>query len=402
MINTLQATILKIRLAAASAALIFVVVLGAAVFTPRSAQAQTFSDLYSFTGGSDGGEPLEGVIRDKAGNLYGTTFQNGAGFGVVFKVTATGTESVLYTFTGGADGGDPYPSLIMDTAGNLYGTTFAGGSSNCAGGCGVVFKVDKNGKETVLYSFKGGTTDGCGPGAPLIRDKAGNFYSTTGTCGASNFGTVFKLTKSGKETVLHSFGGTPSDGQYPYCGALLMDKLGNLYGVTDTGGASGEGALFKLSKSGKETLLHSFAGGSDGFLVFGGPVADKAGNLYGTADDGGSSNAGIVWKVSKKGKETVLHTFTGGTSDGANPIAGVILDAKGNLYGQTSSGGASGDGTVYELDTKGKITLLHSFDGSDGGTPWAGLLLRDAKGNFYGTTMAGGSGGKGTVWQITK
>jgi uncharacterized repeat protein (TIGR03803 family) len=412
MMNTLQPTILKIRLAAASAALMFVVVLGSAVFTTHSAQAQTFTDhsaqaqtftsLYSFTGGSDGGEPLEGLLRDKDGNLYGTTFQYGAGYGVVFKVTETGTESVLYSFTGGADGADPYPSLITDTAGNLYGTALAGGSSNCSGGCGVVFKVDKNGTETVLYSFKGGTTDGCGPGAPLIRDSAGNFYGTTGECGASGFGTVFKLPNGGKEKVLHSFAGTPSDGQYPYYGALLIDKEGNLYGVTDTGGASGDGTLFKLSKTGKETLLHSFAGGTDGDLVFGGPVADKDGNLYGTADLGGSSGAGIVWKVSKKGKETVLHTFAGGSSDGANPIAGVILDAKGNLYGQTQGGGASGDGTVYELSTKGKITLLHSFDGSDGATPWGGLLLRDAKGNFYGTTMGGGSSGKGTVWQLTK
>jgi uncharacterized repeat protein (TIGR03803 family) len=156
-----------------------------------------------------------------------------------------------------------------------------------------------------------------------------------------------------------------------------------------------------LSKSGKLTLLHSFAGGSDGFLPFGGPVADKDGNLYGTADDGGSSNAGIVWKVSKKGKETVLHTFAGGSSDGANPLAGVILDAKGNLYGQTSSGGSSNDGTVYKLNKKGNLTLLHSFDGSDGQTPWGGLLLQDTKGNLYGTTQSGGSSGKGTVWQLT-
>jgi uncharacterized repeat protein (TIGR03803 family) len=401
MTNTLQHRVSRIGLAAASAALTFVVVLLLATITTPSAQAQTLTDLYSFTGGTDGGEPLEGLIQDKDGNLYGTTFQYGSGYGVVFEVSASGTESVLYSFTGGADGGYPYASLIMDKAGNLYGTALAGGSSNCDGGCGVVFKVDKAGKETVLHSFKGGTTDGCGPGAPLIRDSAGNFYGTTGTCGASSLGTVFKLTKSGKETVLHSFAGAPSDGQYPYYGALLMDKEGNLYGVTDTGGASGDGTLFKLSKSGKLTLLHSFAGGSDGFLPFGGPVADKDGNLYGTADDGGSSNAGIVWKVSKKGKETVLHTFAGGSSDGANPLAGVILDAKGNLYGQTSSGGSSNDGTVYKLNKKGNLTLLHSFDGSDGQTPWGGLLLQDTKGNLYGTTQSGGSSGKGTVWQLT-
>jgi uncharacterized repeat protein (TIGR03803 family) len=385
------------------AALMSVAVLLFGLVTIPSAHAQTLTDLYSFTGGTDGGQPFEGVIRDTKGNFYGTTSQYGSGFGVVYEVSAAGTETVLYTFTGGADGGLPHSSLLMDATGNLYGTTFVGGSGCGSSGCGVVFKLDKAGKETVLYSFKGGTADGCDPGAPLVRDKAGNFYGTTGQCGASNFGTVFKLTKSGKETVLHNFAGPPSDGQYPYYGALLIDKQGNFYGITDSGGASGNGTLFKLSKSGTLTLLHSFAGGSsDGELPFGGPVADKNGNLYGTTDNGGSSNVGIVWKVSKKGKETVLHNFTASQSDGAHPFAGVILDAKGNLYGSTMYGGAIGVGTVYELNTKGALTLLHSFDGSDGQTPWAGLLLRDSKGTLYGTTRIGGTGGEGTLWQLTK
>ncbi len=393
-----RSCISKIHRWAATAALplLFVLMLGVAA-TP-AAQAQTFSDLYNFTGGPDGGTLLGGLLQDKTGKLYGATYLGGRGFGVVFKVDTSGTETVLYTFTGGTDGAYPYAGVIRDTAGNLYGITVAGGSSRN----GVVFKVDTSGKETVLYSFKGGTTDGCGPGAPLLRDKAGTLYGTTGECGASNYGTVFKLTKSGKETVLHSFAGGSSDGQYPYYGALIMDEEGNLYGITDTGGAYSLGTLFELSKSGKETLLHSFGGTGDGGLPLGGPVADKDGNLYGTTKIEGSSSAGIVWKVSKKGVETVLHNFAGGSSDGASPFAGVILDAKGNLYGQTSGGGTSGYGTVYELNRKGKLTLLHSFDGSDGQAPWAGLLVRDHKGNLYGTTEFGGSGHNGTVWQITK
>ena len=390
-------------LRAASVALAFVVVLVLGLVATQSAQAQTFADLYNFTGSSDGGYPYAGLVRDAAGNLYGTTYQGGSsGFGVVFKVDTKGTETVLHSFTGASEGEGPYAGLIQDAAGNLYGTTTYGGSSNCSDGCGVVFEVDPSGKETVLYGFNGGTTDGCGPAAPLLRDKAGNLYGTTGECGASNYGTVFKLSKGGKETLLHSFAGGTSDGQYPYYGALIMDKAGNLHGVTDSGGVSGSGTLFKLSKSGKETLLHGFGGSGDGGLPFGGPVVDKDGNLYGTADIGGSADAGIVWKVSKKAKETVLHSFTGGSSDGANPIAGVILDAKGNLYGQTSGGGTSGDGTVYELNSKGTLTLLHSFDGSDGKSPWGGLVVRDAKGNLYGTAVYGGSGSYGTVWHITK
>jgi uncharacterized repeat protein (TIGR03803 family) len=395
--NTLQ-KLSRIQLGTASATLTLMLVLGLVV--TQSAQAQTFTDVYNFTGSSDGGYPYAGLVRDAAGNFYGTTAQGGSsGFGVVFKVDTSGAETVLHSFKGGSDGETSFAGLIQDSAGNLYGTTIAGGIS----GYGIVFKVNTAGKETVLYTFKGGTTDGCGPSALLLRDTTGNLYGTTGVCGSSNYGTVFKLSKSGKETVLHSFSGGSSDGQYPYYGALIIDKEGNLYGVTDSGGAFGSGTLFKLSKSGKVTLLHSFAGGTtDGSLPFGGPVTDKDGNLYGTADDGGSSNSGIVWKISKKGKETVLHNFAGGSSDGANPIAGVILDAKGNLYGQTSGGGTSGDGTVYKLNTKGTLTLLHSFDGSDGKEPWGGLVVRDTKGNLYGTAVDGGTGSYGTVWQITK
>jgi uncharacterized repeat protein (TIGR03803 family) len=186
-----------------------------------------------------------------------------------------------------------------------------------------------------------------------------------------------------------------------------MDANDNLYGVAEQGGTSNLGVVYKLSKAGKLTVLHSFAGGTtDGCDAFGTPAMDAAGNLYGTANACGSSEVGIVWKVSKKGKETVLHNFTAGPSDGAEPVAGVVMDAEGNLYGDTYQGGSANLGTVYKLNTKGKITLLHTFTGSDGDYPYAGVL-RDASGNLYSTTIYGGSGqtcknGCGTVWQITK
>jgi len=289
----------------------------------------------------------------------------------------------------------PYAGLIQDKAGDLYGTTSQGGTSND----GAVFKLSKSGEETVLYSFTGGTTDGCDPEGGLLRDTAGNLYGTTSGCGASGYGTVFKLSsgKTWTETVLHSF--AYSDGANPYLTSLLMDAKDNLYGVTSKGGA-GYGTVYELSKSKKFTLLYSFTGGTtDGCYSSGTPWMDTKGNLYGTAEECGSSNLGIVWKLSKKGHETVIHNFAGGKSDGANPYAGVVMDPAKNLYGTTYAGGASNLGTVYELNAKGTLTVLHSFASSDGENPYGGVI-RDAKSDLYGTTSTGGSGGAGTVWKL--
>jgi len=391
------------RQEAASAALALTVVLVLGVCTTQSTQAQTFKVLYNFTGSADGQSPYGSLVRDTAGNLYGTTEAGGAsGAGTVFKVDKSGTHTVLYSFTGGSDGGNPYVGVIRDAAGNLYGTTAAGGTS----GLGTVFKLTKTRKETVLHSFAGGS-DGCYPYGGLLRDVAGNLYGTTEVCGASGVGTVFKLSKTGKETVLHSFAGGSSDGEFPSFTGLLMDTNGNLYGVAEQGGTYNQGVVYKLSKSGKLKVLHSFAGGtSDGCDVFGTPAMDAEGNLYGTANACASGHVGIVWKVSQKGKETVLHNFMAGSSDGAEPIAGVIMDANGNLYGDTYQGGSANLGTVYKLNKRGKVTLLHTFTGPDGDYPYSGVI-RDSAGNFYGTTLYGGSGqqcnnGCGTVWQITK
>jgi uncharacterized repeat protein (TIGR03803 family) len=387
------------------AALAFVVMLGLGVVTTHS-QAQTFTVLYNFTGTPDGYAPYAGLVQDQAGTLYGTTYVGGSGncfdgCGTVFKVSKTGKETVLYNFAGGSgDGCNPSAELIRDTADNLYGTTQTCGSSNL----GTVFKVSKIGKETVLHSFAGGSADGCTPAGGLLRDKAGNLYGATFQCGASGVGTVFRVSKSGNETVLHSFAGAPSDGSVPFFTSLLMDTKGNLYGVTYEGGASDNGVVYKLSKTGTLTLLYSFAGEtSDGCFPNGNLATDNKGNLYGVTRECGPSGEGIVWKLGKKGTETVLHNFAGGSSDGAYPWAGVVLDAKGNFYGDTNEGGASGDGTVYELNGKGTLTLLHSFAFSDGETPQGGVI-RDATGNLYGTGTYGGSGcgveGCGTVWKL--
>jgi uncharacterized repeat protein (TIGR03803 family) len=345
--NTPQQSILKIRLRAAIATMTLAVVLVPGV-TAQS-QAQTFTVLHNFAGGSsDGASPYAGLLRDAAGNLYGTTTVGGSSNdGTVFKVDTSGTESVVHSFSG-ADGQYPYAGVIMDAKGNLYGTT-ANGGTGCSGtGCGTVFelrpKAGGRWEETVLHKFTA-APDGAYPFG-LIQDAQGNLYGAT-EIGGTNviFGTVFKVSKAGKETVLHSFAGSPSDGAFPYLAGLLMDTKGNLYGGTFEGGdsRSNGGAVYKLGKSGALTVLHNFGNSTDGFEAIGTPAMDKRGNLYGTTYTGGSSGLGSVWKVSKNGKETVLHSFAGGTSDGKYPYAGVILDAKGNLYGVTTEGGASSD-----------------------------------------------------------
>jgi len=385
------------RLRAASVSLALIGLLVPILAAARLARARTFTLLHSFAGNEkDGAYPYAGLISDGTGNLYGTTQYGGSfNYGVVFKVNTSGKETVLHTFKGGvADGAYPFASLSRDATGNLYGTAAYGGSS----GNGVVFKVSTSGQETVLYSFAGGTTDGCNPYGGVIRDAAGNLYGTTEFCGTSGYGTVFRVDAKGSETVVHNFAGT--DGAHPLWTSLRLDASGNLYGVTPEGGTSNEGVVYELTSSGTLTVLHNFAGGTaDGCSPLGAPAMDKTGNLYGTAELCGSSGKGIVWKLNSDHTETVLHNFNGLKEDGAYPGGGVTLDTQGNLYGDTEGGDASGYGTVYELKKNGTITLLHSFTGQDGQLPF-GNVSRDIAGNLYGTTFAGGRAGYGTVWKV--
>jgi uncharacterized repeat protein (TIGR03803 family) len=420
-----ESSISRIRLGAASTSLALAVVLLLAVIATPWAQAQTFSVLYSFMGGADGFGPNSGLVRDPAGNFYGTTMAGGAyNLGTVFKLDKTGKETVLYTFIGGTDGALPIAGLTRNAAGNLYGTTLYGGATGTEcqlpgqpTGCGVVFKLDATGKETVLYTFIGGT-DGAVPAERLRWDAAtGNLYGATayggGTArecpsqasGFSGCGTVFKLDSNNEETILHSFtGGT--EGRFPG-GRLVRDTAGNLYGTTGGGGSCiaqiGCGVVFKLSSNGKETVLYSFAGQPDGFGPNSGLVRDPAGNFYGTTMAGGAYNLGTVFKLDKTGKETVLYSFAG-HPDGSEPSS-LVRDAAGNLYGTTSRGGTpKNNGTVFKLDTSGKETVLHTFclhgpPCSDGRFPQG--LFQDGAGNLYGVAGRGGISDYGTVFKLT-
>jgi uncharacterized repeat protein (TIGR03803 family) len=352
-----------------------------------------FYVFHDFTGPtSDGATPDAPLLRDVAGNLYGTTLLGGvsSSYGTVFKIDTSGKETVLYNFTGGADGGYPYGGLVQDSTGNLYGTTAAGGST----GNGTVFKLDTSNVETVLHSFSG--PDGAYPVGGLVRDSSGNFYGTTEIGGSGGNGTVFKLDPTNTLTTLYNFTGG-SDGGYPLDETLIIDGSGNLYGTTNLGGSTGNGTVFKLDTSNVETVLHSFAGGStDGCHAYGDAAMDASGNLYGTTRDCGSGNAGIVWKVDTTGTEVVLYNFSGG-ADGGSPLAGVILDRSGNLYGVTLGGGAGNAGTLFQVSGTTE-TVLRSFSPStDGANPIGGLIF-DADGNIYGTANNGGSSNYGTVW----
>jgi uncharacterized repeat protein (TIGR03803 family) len=372
-----------------------------AILATQSVEAQTFTVLHSFTG-RDGAFPSGGLVRDAAGNLYGTTPQGGSHTkcascgGVVFKLDTAGNETVLHNFGGIGDGAYPRAGLVQDAAGNLYGTTLFGGTSNF----GTVFKVDTTGKETVLYSFTGGA-DGESPFAALLRDAAGNLYGTTVLGGAFTLGTVFKLDATGKETVLYSFAGG-TDGANPTAG-LVEDELGNLYGTTEGGGSSHSGTVFRLDATGTEIILHTFSGGTDGAYPLAGLVRDAAGNLYGTTIDGGSfMSSGTVFEVDSTGAETVLHSFN--RTDGWNPDAGLIRDVVGNLYGTTSQGAPpAGDGTVFKVDKTGVATVLYSFSRLYRTDPYAPIapLVLDAAGNLYGTTSGGGTFGVGIVFKLT-
>lgn len=371
--------------------------------------------LYSFGGSPDGADPLASLIN-AGGVLYGTTAEGGSysgcgsyrECGTVFSITRGGGEKVLYSFGGSPDGGAPLAGLI-DVGGTFYGTTQFGGPYNACDsyyrypvGCGTVFSITQSGTEKVLHSFGNGN-DGFEPAASLI-DLHGRLYGTTGAGGPYSpgyfSGTVFSITMSGKEKMLYNFG-FGLDGAHPR--AVLIDVKGTLYGTTAAGGTHGGGTVFSITPRGKEKVLHNFGGGTDGAKPVAGLI-DVKGTLYGTTSGGGGGNYGTVFSITPSGTEEVLYRFNGG-ADGAGPAASLIK-VKGALYGTTESGGAyscsypAGCGTVFRITPKGALTVLHSFGGgTDGERPVASLV--NVAGTLYGTTSDGGTSGRGTVFALT-
>jgi uncharacterized repeat protein (TIGR03803 family) len=364
-------------------------------------QAQTFTVLHSFgLSSNDGAYPTASIIRDSKGNLYGTANGGAFGYGAVFKVSASGGETVLHSFNGQSDGDVPDSLSLLDAYATdmLVGTTYQGGANNF----GTVFQLDNNGNETVLYDFCANACSSDAYPGQVLGDPLTDLYGITyaggnfGYCAPTGCGAFFKLDKNGVQTILHSFGGAGDAGR-PNAG-IIRDATGNFYGTASFGGAYGYGAVFEVDSVGNEHVIYSFTGGSDGSEPMAGLSLDRSGNLYGTTSLGGASNLGTVFRVTPGGQYTVLYSFKGG-ADGANPYAGVVRDQQGNLFGTTHAGGAQNVGTIFKLDTSGNETVLHSFEmAKDGGYPYG--LVSDPAANLYGTTYRGGAYRFGTVFKL--
>lgn len=335
-----------------------------------------------------------------------------AAFALLLVVVPAGraqTFSVLHYFTGAGDGAVPTSGVLVDSKGDVYGVTQRGGSFNY----GTLFRLDANNHETLIHNFLGG--EGLFPSASLISDPAGNLYGLTSDGGAPEgggcahgCGTVFKKDNKGKGSILYAFTGT-TDGGAPF-GALVRDAAGNLYGTAENGGVKncyvnyGCGVIFKLDTANHETVLYEFTDRVDGKLPTG-VIADTSGDLYGTTYDGGIYGIGCVYRLDPSGTFTVLYSFPGG-ADGSAPNGHLVIDAAGNLYGTTTSVfNSHGYGIVFKLDPTGNLTVLYNFTvGSDGEYPSS--LVMDSAGNLYGVTLGGGTGGGcyyggcGTVFRL--
>lgn len=402
------------------------------IFAAPALQAQTYSVIHNFTG-NDGSDPTGGLTIDAGGNIYGTTFGDFGGrcgnqCGTVFKMKNTGQGWVLttlYKFAGDADGANPWAGVVFGPDGALYGTAEFGGYS-CPSddfnesGCGTVFRLTPPPrvcsssncpwKETVLYRFAGGSTDGAFPMSRVSFDQSGNLYGTTLSGGhftpCTYFGwcgTIFKLTHSNgswTESIPYRFTGG-SDGASPYAG-LTPDSAGNFYGVTTFGASGNNGTVFQLTPDGLNTLveLPSNASEPQGDVIF-----DPAGNLYGTTGDSSNGGGAAVFEMTPSAGAwnfSLLYNF-GGSLNGDGPNSGLVRDGAGTLYGTTHAIGSHYMGSVFKLTPSNGgwiYTVLHEFSDQVGGQYPVGGLAIDAQGNLFGTA-SGGTYGAGIVWEIT-
>ncbi len=378
-----------------------------------TAQTDSFKVISEFTNASQGaGSITAPLVQDMAGNLYSTLPAGGSnltacavGCGVIYKVDSqTGIQTVLYNFTGGPDGGEPLDGVILDPNGNLLGTTLVGGGSSSSG---TVFKLTPTGALVVLKTFDATNhpADGSYPSSGLVADPAGNLYGVTTAggdvtkCFSSGCGVVYKIDPSGNYSVLHVFEGAPTDGSNADA-ALAIDSAGNLYGTTSLGGANSLGVLFEVSPSGAETILHNFTGGVDGAYPASTPVLDGSGNLYGTALNYARINPnGAVWKYNSASGFSALTGF-GSSERGRYPVGRLNVDPNtGALFGATYRGGTgscpNGCGVLFELLPGADFpNVLYNFmGGTDGSYPYSGMRVRSLPNGagylFFGTAQSG-------------
>ncbi len=390
--------------------------------TVISSSAQTFKTLVNFDLENGANPSNMSLVQGTDGGIYGTTSEGGSGCdsrgcGTVFKISPEGGFITIYSFCteiNCPNGFLPQAGLVLGTDGNFYGTTAGGG----ANGYGTIFRITPGGDLTTLHGFSP-SIDGEEPSAALIQGADGNFYGTASVGGVNGYGTVFRITPGGTFTAIYSFCGqlNCTDGAYPR-GALVQATDGNFYGTTTYGGANiYYGTVFRITPDGALTTLHSFDY-SDGDYPVGELVQSFGGNLYGTAANGGTgcsgSGCGTIFRITIGGTFTTLHSFDG--TDGSGPDAGIFRGNDGNFYGTTNSGGSfdcsapfgNTCGTIFEMSPGGVLTSLHTFDFTDGYEANGGLL-QATNGTFYGTTFGGGtsknclkSGGCGTVFSLSK
>ena len=356
------------------------------VAAATSANAQVYTDIFNFDV-TDGFSPIGVLTQGRDGNLYGTA-NGGTGtgeFGVVFKITPGGTETVLYNFDEGVGPGFPSGGLTLGADGNFYGTTtYGGGSSTCTPfGCGTIFKITQSGSLTTLYNFTGGT-DGRYPYAPPIQSTDGNFYGVTFW-----YGTAYKLAPSGTLTQLGPLpGGTPAP--------LLQATDGDFYAPDwDCD------CVFKMTPKGVVTILYRFDGTHGRQPGWGGLVQGSDGTFYGTTIEGGRNGDGVAYKLTPQGAITVLHNFADPNyaNDGSAPEAGLVQATDGNFYGVTNAGGTTGNGVIFQITPAGVYSILYNFDGTHGATPWA-TPMQHTDGKIYGLTAYGGIDSQGVVYSL--
>ena len=379
---------------------------------PVAVQAQTLTVLHSFTGSpNDGWSPSARPTLDQANNLYGTTEGGGSycnpggGCGTVYEMTASGSFLVLHSFGGpGGKFGDgilPYAGVTRDSRGNLYGTTLTGGYQNktyCFDvTCGMVYAVAPTGREMIMYQFAG--LGGANSQTGVLRDGKGNLYGTTTWGGASYDGVVYEIS-GGKEILLHTFTGGTTDGYRPMSG-VLMDSAGNLYGTTLYGGSANCGVVFKIDAAAKAySIFHQFAGTPGGCWPANLLWNSASGAFYGVTGGGGANNVGSLFKLDSSGNETTLFSFSELQPAGVSST--LTMDSAGNFYDTTIGGGSFEYGSVFKVDSSGNYTVLYSFTGgADGAAPYAGVSIDKAGANLYGTTFGGGSADGGVLFKLS-
>jgi uncharacterized repeat protein (TIGR03803 family) len=381
----------------------FVLAIACCFVPAQSMRAQSFHVIHNFTGGTDGANPLNGLMTGAGGYMYGTASTGGAyNNGTVFRIGLLGDFQTIYAFRGGSDGSSPQGLLTEDSSGHLYGTTAEGGSF----GGGTVFRIANNVK-TILHSFGGGA-DGTTPLAGLVFDAAGNLYGTTSAGGANGNGTVFMLSPAGalwKEKILYSFG-TGADGATPYA-AVALDSAGDVLGTTSAGGSAGFGTIFQLTKahSWAETIVYNFTNQDDGAVPYGGLLGDGHGNFYGTATEGGSQGGGSIFELTPAGSGwnfTAIQSLAGWGISGT--FRNLMLSPSGTIYATTHCDGEYDAGTVYELVPGSggtwTYTQLYTFTGgTDGLYSFSNVVMLANR--LYGTTNQGGANGDGVVFYVT-